>query len=430
MIAIVGGGISGLALGWELSRRGVPFRLFEASPEPGGVIRSARVEGHVLDWGPQRIRLTAGLEAIVDALDLGDERLTAPGDLGLQVYHGGRLREIPFTAREFVVTDALSLAGKLRLLAEPLLPGPDPTESVGHFLRRKLGREAAEHIVGPVYGGLYGSHPDEMIMGLSLGHVLTEFGIRRSLLWRLLRSGGRIPRPPAVSFRDGMATLPRALARALGEAVQLDTPVEGIERRGDGWRVRVRGGTLAADRIVLSVPAPVSARLLREVAPEAAGRIASLRYNPIGVVHVESPAELTGLGFKTSFAEDTALRGVTYNHAIFGRRGLSTIYLGGSTHPCAVELGDEEMGALAVREFRRITGHPARVLAVGRERMPAWDATWRALEGIELPDGIDLVANWRARPGVPGRVAQAARVAERIARGQPAAADRASAGGV
>ena len=414
MIAIVGGGISGLALGWELSRRGIPFQLFEASSEPGGVIRSARVEDHVLDWGPQRIRMTRKLESMIQDLGLQDQVITAPGDLGLQVYHSGRLREIPFDPWGFFTTDALSVGGKLRLLAEPLFSGADPAESVGRYFRRKLGREVYEHIVGPLYGGLYSSDPEDMVVGLSLGHVLKEFGIGRSLVWRLLRSRARIPRPPAVSFADGMAVLPRALARSLGRRVHLETPVEGLERRGAGWRIRLPGGAFDAAQVVVACPAPVAARMLQGEDPELAARLGALRYNPIAVVHVESSADLHGLGFKVSFSEDTALRGVTYNHAIFQRTGLYTVYLGGASHPSVVDLPDEDIADLAIREFHRTTGHPARTLSVGRERMPAWDASWATLEKVNPPEGVHFLANWRSRPGVPGRLLQAGRVASQL----------------
>lgn len=416
MIAILGGGISGLALGWELSRRGMPFRIFEASEKPGGVIRSAEVEGHILDWGPQRIRLTGLLETMIRDLGLEDDVISASGESSLYVYHSGRIRKIPFDPWEFLTTDALSLKGKARLLAEPLFAGADPQESVASYFRRKLGREAYEHIVGPLYGGLYSSDPEDMVMGLSLGHVLREFGIGRSLLVRLLLNRARIPRPPAISFSQGMSMLPEALARSMGTNIELGTPVQWLRREGKGWEVGLSGESVFADQVVVSTPAPAAARLLRQAAPEASRRIGSLRYNPIGVVHVESEAELEGLGFKVSFSEDTPLRGVTYNHSIFGRQGLYTVYMGGASHPGAVELEDDALAALAEEEFLRTVGTPARALSVGRERMPAWDASWAAMEGMDLPEGLHLQANWHARPGVPGRLIQANRLAESLSR--------------
>jgi oxygen-dependent protoporphyrinogen oxidase len=115
-----------------------------------------------------------------------------------------------------------------------------------------------------------------------------------------------------------------------------------------------------------------------------------------------------------------ALRGVTYNDALFGRRNLYTAYLGGARRPEVVELGDDAMAALAIEEFRRCTGYDAAPLAVAREWMPAWDASWRALRGWKLPDGLHVAANWKTRPGIPGRLVEARRTAEALVSGRPA----------
>ncbi|HEX5724750.1 MAG TPA: FAD-dependent oxidoreductase, partial [Longimicrobiaceae bacterium] len=162
MIAIVGAGLTGLALAHELARLGAPHQVLEATGRPGGVIRSGRVEGHLLEWGPQRARMTAQMAALVRELGLGGEVVTAPRGLPLFVYRRGRLRRVPFSPAQLLRTDLLSPAAKLRLLAEPLTAGPRPGESVAGYLSRKLGRAAYEDLAGPLYGGLYASDPADM----------------------------------------------------------------------------------------------------------------------------------------------------------------------------------------------------------------------------------------------------------------------------
>lgn len=78
-------------------------------------------------------------------------------------------------------------------------------------------------------------------------------------------------------------------------------------------------------------------------------------------------------------------------------------------------MDDGEVGRIAVRDFRTATGYDARVLSVAREHMPAWDNSWEALTGIEIPQGIDMAGNWWSRPGLPGRLAEAARLARKLA---------------
>lgn len=415
MIAIVGAGITGLALAHHLAKAGVPHVVLEASGRVGGVMRSGRVGGHLLEWGPQRGRMTAALAELVRDLGLEDEVVTAPPGLPLFVYRAGKLRKVPFSARDFLATDLLSPRGKLRLLAEPFTRGADPAETVGGFLTRKLGREAYENLLGPLYGGLYASDPADMLVGLSLGHVLREFGIGRSLLLPLLRRGGTISPPDACGFREGMQALPDALHRRHAANVRLDSPVRAVTLAGGGWRVETEGETVEAERVVLTVPAPAASRILASVAPEAAERIGRLRYNPLAVVHLHAEGTPAGLGYQVSFAERMVTRGVTFNHWIFGRTGVHTAYLGGAKALEVAEMDDARLGEIAVAELRQATGRDARVLSVAHERMPAWDRSWEATQGLALPPGIHVAANWESRPGIPGRLAQAQRLAKALA---------------
>lgn len=414
MIAIVGAGLTGLALGRELAARGAPYLILEAADRPGGVVRSARVRGHLLEWGPQRTRLTPGVRELVDALGLGAELVTAPRGLPLYVYRSGKLRLVPFSARDLLRSDLLSLRGKLRLLLEPLTAGARDEESVASYLSRKLGREAYESLTGPLYGGLYASDPADMVVGLSLGHVLRELGIGRSLLAPLVRRGGSIDPPPACSFREGMQALPDALHAAQRDRVRLGTPVRAVRRAGAGYRLELDDGVVDAAKVVVTTPAPAAARMLEAIDAASAARIGTLVYNPLAIVHLHAGAELTGLGYQVSLAEDLQTRGVTFNSSLFGRRGVYTAYLGGAKSPEVVERSDDEIAEVAVREFRRVTGLAAEPLSVAREAMPAWDRSWAALRGLRLPPGIHAAANWESRPGVPGRLMQARRLAAEL----------------
>jgi protoporphyrinogen/coproporphyrinogen III oxidase len=414
VIAIVGGGITGLALSHFLSARGTPHVVLEASGRPGGVIRSGRVEGRILEWGPQRTRLTASIQSLIDELELADQVITAPPALPLFVYARGRLRRVPFSALDFVRSDIASLPGRLAIARDFFTRGAQDQESVADFFTRKIGRELYENLVGPLYGGLYASDPAEMRVGLSLRHVLREFGIGRSLLAPLLKRGGAIQPPPACSFREGMETLPNALFARNRQNVRLKTPVERISRGQSGWDVHLAGETIAASRVVITSPAAATATILADAAPEVAGRIESLVYNPLGVVHLHSETDLVGLGYQVSFAEALVTRGVTFNDSLFGRAGVYTVYLGGGKARQVAEWDDELLAETAVREFHDVSGFDARPLAVEREWMPAWDRSWAAIQGMRLPDGIHIAANWESRPGIPGRLAQTARLAEEL----------------
>ena len=416
MIVVVGAGISGLATAHQLAALGAEFVVLEAADRPGGVIRSGRVEGSLLEWGPQRARLTEGFAELVDALGLRSELITAPTGLPLYVYRKGRLRKVPFSAGAFLASDIIGWPAKLRLALEPFTAAPRDDEFVADLFKRKIGREAYENLVGPLYGGLYASDPQEMVVGLSLRHVLREFGLQRSFLLPLLRRGGRIAPPDACSFREGMQMLPNALAARHAAHIRFRSPVQSVARDGSGYTVRTATDTFSARHVVLTAPAGRTAAMIADVAPDAAGRFRQLRYNPLAVVHLHARTDLHGLGYQVSFAEPLITRGVTWNDSLFGREGVYTAYLGGAKHPEIVAREDAAIADVAIREFRLATGFDARPLAVEREHMPAWDASWRAMQGVSLPPGLHLCANWESRPGIPGRLIQAKRLAHALAR--------------
>jgi protoporphyrinogen/coproporphyrinogen III oxidase len=411
MIVIIGGGIGGLALAHQLAARGRPFLLLESSARVGGVMRSGRVDGHLLEWGPQRARLTGDFAALVDQLALRDQLITAPPDLPLFVFVRGKLRRVPFSPGAFLRSDILSVRGKMRLLLEPFTAAARDHESVEDFFTRKLGREAYENLAGPLYGGLYASDPRDMVLELSLGHVLREFNVGRSMLLPLLRRGGTVAPPDACSFRDGLETLPRALRALHTSRIRLETPVRAIERRGDTYVVSTDDDRIDAEHVVITTPARAAAALLTRTATDAAARIATLNYNPLTVVHLHADTNLRGLGYQVSLAEPLVTRGVTWNDSLFARKGVYTVYLGGARNPWIATEADARAGEMAVAEFRLVTGHDAAVLSVEQERMPAWDRSWAALRSLALPPGLHIHANWMSRPGIPGRLASARHLA-------------------
>lgn len=414
-VAIVGAGITGLAIADSLRRRGIPHVVLEAADRVGGVIRSGLVDGSLLEWGPQRTRLTAPVRGLVESLGIADQVITAPAGLPLYVYSRGRLRAVPFSLAEFLRSDIVPLTSKLRALAEPLTAGADPEETVASYFTRKLGQRLYENLAGPLYGGLYASDPADMIVGLSLGHVLRELNVGRSLGLTFLRRGGAVDPPPACSFESGMETLPLALHAANSRNVWLESPVHGIWRHPGGWELPTGSGSVVAERVVVTAAAGVTARLLANEFPVAAEAIGTLTYNPLAIVHLRAETDLHGLGYQVSLGEQMATRGVTFNDSLFGREGVYTVYLGGARAPQVVGWTDEALATTAIREFRQVTGYDGMALYVDHERMPAWDRSWSALERVTLPPTVQLASNWSARPGIPGRLAQARRIADGIA---------------
>lgn len=417
-VGVVGAGITGLALVHELASRDVEVSCFEANPWPGGVIHSTELEGTVVEHGPQRMRLSGIVEEYLETFELRDDLVVAADDLPIFVYADGRLREVPFDLRTGLRTDALSLRGKLRLLKEPLTDPARSGETAASYFARKLGPEAYRNVIEPLFGGLYASDPARMPAEFALGPLLALEHERGSLtriaLARLRRREGRTP---AVVPEAGMQVLPEAIAERYDERIALDAPVERIERDADGLVIDLGTDAVSVDEVVLATSAPAASELLSDIAPSIAEALGSLTYNPLAMVYLTGAVDRRGLGFQVRRDEAFETLGVSWNGVAFERDELQTAFLGGMHHPAIVERTDGELCSLVRDELAELVDAETTCLGVHRviPGMPAYDHSWRHLEGIEPPTGIHLAGNYTARVGIPGRLRQARELASRLA---------------
>jgi oxygen-dependent protoporphyrinogen oxidase len=422
-VGIVGAGITGLSLVHHLAQRDVDCVAFEAAAEPGGVMRSQAYANTVLEHGPQRLRLTNGVQDLVDYLGLDDQIVTADDELPLYVYANGDLRRVPRSLTAFFGTDLLTWRGKVDVLREPLTDPIDPAETAREAFVRKFGEEAYRNLVGPLFGGTYSSDPAEMPAEHALTPLMRLEKKHGSLLAAALdrmRSSGDTP--PPVTFEDGNQILAEALYEEYAPAVHLDSPVETVREDGDGYELVADGGAVAVDEVVVTAPAGATAGILDEIAPEAADRMRGLTYNSLAYVFLESAVECDGLGYQVRHDDPIHTLGVTWNGSAFDRDGLFTVFMGGMTDQEVLERSDEELGEIAVAEFATVMDADAEVLTVNRlpDVIPAYDHSWERLDDLELPNGITLATNYTARLGVPSRIREAKKLATEFAQAEDA----------
>lgn len=417
-VGVVGAGITGLSVTHHLARHDVDVVAFDADREPGGVVRSTRVDGRVLEYGPQRIRLTPGVAELVEDVDLGDRLLEADDDLPLYVYARGKLRVVPRSLSAFLRTDLLSWRGKLRLFAEPLTDPASEGERAARIFQRKFGYEAYRNVVEPLFGGIYGSDPTVMPAKYSLSRLIALEERKGSLLRPAAeRVLGNSETPAPVSFEDGLQALPEALYRTHEPYVHLNTPVDAVRDADDGGYVLEAGGRdVPVDRVVVTVPAAAAASILDGVAEATVAPLRRLAYNSLAVVYLRADVDAEGFGYQVRRDESLETLGVSWNDSLFDRDGVYTVYLGGMHDPGVVDRPEEELAAVAREEFREVMGAEATALDVVKlpRAFPAHDVTWKYLDDVELPDGITLATNYTARIGVPSRIREAKSVAETL----------------
>lgn len=309
-VAVVGGGITGLAAAHRLVGWGHEVVVLERDDRLGGKIRTSPFAGlPAVDEGPDAV--LARVPWAVDLLHevgLGDD-LVSPAVGKAYVWWGGRLHTIPdglvlgVPAGLFGLARSrlLSWPGKLRAALEPVLPRRDDGDSLGRLIRARFGDEVAERLVDPLVGGINAGDADRLSLA-SVPQIAAVAGRSRSLL-RGLRAQPAAPRGPGhpvfMTPRSGLGALVAALGERIaagGGTVRTETEALSLEPAASGgWRLRAAGpggSTFDAtfDGVVVATPAHVAAPLLASVSPEAGRLTGAIEHASVVMVTLSFPA--------------------------------------------------------------------------------------------------------------------------------------------
>ena len=429
---VIGAGIGGLVAARQRARAGHDIVLLERSPEPGGVMRTVRRDGFLLETGPNTVRPTPELLALVSELGLEPELLVTSPRLPRYVDFGGRLHALPTSPSGLLTTGLLSLSGKLRLAAEPFgRSASTPDETVFAFFARRLGPEVAERVVTPFVSGVFAGDAGRLSAADAFPAVTRWERDAGSILFGAIREARRTRSgSPAVrglvSFREGLAALPRAIASFLGNAIRPGSAVERIGPAGGRFAVRDAVGEVEADEVVLAAPAAETAELVRPFAPEAAAALAAIPHPPLAVLHLTWPLAalrrpLAGFGHLVVPDPSRRILGAVWSSSLFPGRApegqaLLTVFLGGARDPEAPRLSDGRLVDLATRDLEAeglVAGPPSLLLATRWERsIPQYTSGHAArIEALARAEarwpGLRFLGNYRSGVSV-GDVVRAA----------------------
>ncbi|MFP5377903.1 MAG: protoporphyrinogen/coproporphyrinogen oxidase, partial [Acidimicrobiia bacterium] len=287
LVAVVGGGITGLAAAWELLAAGAAVTLHEAGDRLGGAVLTADVGGRPVDLGPDALlaRVPHAV-ALCHELGLGAE-LVHPAAEGASIWWGGRLRPLPGglvmgapagpgALAGLVRAGLVSPAGAGRAALDLVRPatrwGPDP--SVADLVVGRLGPQVHERVVDPLVGGIHAG-PSALLSARSAAAPLADAAASRSLVLglRRARAAGGGAGPVFASLRGGLGRLVARLEEALragGADVRLGAAVAAVPVPG-------------AAATVLAVPAGAAARLVARSSPAAAAELAAVDHASVAV---------------------------------------------------------------------------------------------------------------------------------------------------
>ncbi len=353
---ILGAGITGLATAWSIVRKGGTCTVLESAPHVGGALSTVRRDGFLAEEGPNSIQLgSLEVEHFLESIpSLYDQIIEARPDAQRRyIVRQGKPVAVPMSPLQALGTPLWSTRAKLRLLREPFIRPADPSteESIAAFVRRRLGDEFYQYAINPLVGGIYAGNPEK----LSLRHAFPKLHSMEQTHGSLLRGAlagqraarkevGSQARKRIVTFRDGIDTLPREIAKALGQRVQTGVSIDSIERDGEAWRIQWNGQQETFDRLILTVPAfalkglPLPPDLLAALTP-----LESVEYPPVSVLSLgfkrsQIAHPLDGFGLLVPECEERKILGVLFPSSVFAGRApkdsvLLTVFVGGTRNP-------------------------------------------------------------------------------------------------
>ncbi|MGH7262807.1 MAG: protoporphyrinogen oxidase, partial [Candidatus Rokuibacteriota bacterium] len=315
------------------------------------------------------------------------------------VVRAGRLEALPegfqllAPARlgPFFSSRLFSWPGKLRMAMDLVLPrraGSDD-ESLGSFVRRRLGAEALERVAQPLVAGIYTADPDSLSLAATMPRFVEMERTHRSLILALWRASRRVQGVSGarwslfVTFADGMEELVRALADRLPPgSVRLKERVVGLHREEDRWRVGLAdGNALDADAVIVATEAHQASRLVRpldpslayllEAIPYASGATVTLAYRREEIAH-----PLDGFGFVVPRLERRPILACTFSSVKYPGRApagyaLLRVFVGGALGGEVLKEDDDRIVAIARAQLGELVGISRPPLLTRLYRHPA-----------------------------------------------------------
>jgi protoporphyrinogen/coproporphyrinogen III oxidase len=390
-IAIVGGGISGLSAAFAIEEHrrvtgaDVEYVLYESSSQLGGVLRTERIDGCVVEAGPDSFVTEKPWAAdLVRTLGLGDQLIGSnDADRKTYILTRGRLVEMPDGLMFMVPTKILptglsslfSWKTKLRMTQELFHPprAVDRDESVADFVERHYGAEMVDRLADPLLSGVYGGEA----ANLSVRAVLPRFvemerahgSLGRAMLAarRKMAAGPRKAASLFTSLKGGMQQLAESvIARLTPGSLLTDAPVQAIQREAEEWIVSAGLKSDTFDGVVVALPSTAAAQVLRMASPELSIELAAVQYSSsitvgLGYGHDVRKSLPPGFGFLVPRSEGKRLLAATFVHNKFPHRAsedraLLRCFLGGANAESVWTLSDDQLVAIVRNELQQIVG--------------------------------------------------------------------------
>jgi protoporphyrinogen/coproporphyrinogen III oxidase len=416
MIVIIGAGISGLTLAYELQKANKPFILLESYSKTGGYINSIQYENYLLEVGPNSILIDKAFDEFINELDLADKvEDAAVVNKKRFVFKNGAIQQLPSGPLSLFTSSFFSWQTKKSFVKELFnSTTSNENESVYDFFTRRFTKELTEYTVDPFATGVYAGDIKQLLMAETFPQVIgleKDFG---SIIKGVFKKGFGEKRRTA-SLLGGLQTLTNSLTKKI-KSISLNTKVVSIQKSVSGFTINLLKAnnttdTIYANKVVCCGTTFSAADIIQEYNPAVASILHAVHYAPIKAVYAafkmkDVKHHMQGFGCLYPSKEKSYIAGTIWNSSIFKKRCpsdevLTTSFIGGMHQSELTRLSDNEIESLVVQQLQKdlsITGAPTFIHIAGwTKAIPQYDLQLKnaklAIKDLEK-DQLYFCSNW------------------------------------
>nr|WP_263328403.1 protoporphyrinogen oxidase [Neobacillus sp. Marseille-Q6967] len=387
-VAIIGGGIAGLAAAFYLQKickemsLPIEIKLIEASHRLGGKMQTFVKDGYTIERGPDSF-LARKTSMIRLAKEVGMEDQLVPNSTGksyvlvnerLHPMPGGSVMGIPTEVGPFIKTGLFSIPGKARAAADFFLPrspeGKD--QALGEFFRRRLGNEVVENLIEPLLSGIYAGDIDQLSLMSTFPQFYEVEQKYRSLILGMKKSAPAHPRKQEnqdkktgvfLTFKTGLQSFAEAIEAKLDpDSVLKGHRVENIVRNDNRYLLQLNNGeTFLVDSIIAATPHKITQSMFSSYS--LFDPLKTVPSTSVATVALAFPAEaikqdIDGTGFVVSRNSDYSITACTWTHKKWAHstpkgKVLLRCYVGRAGDETIVDLSDDQIIKIVLDDLRK-----------------------------------------------------------------------------
>jgi len=447
-IIIIGGGLTGLTLGYYLKKAGKDFVIIEQQDRTGGVINTVSEQGFLYETGPNTGVLSSPeIVELFDSLATDCKLMIAnPASKKRYIWKKGRWNALPSGLISAINTPLFTFSDKLRILGEPLRkPGTNPAETIADLVTRRMGKSYLDYAVDPFISGIYAGDPHKLITQYAMPKLYRleqDYGsfVRGALKKKKLPKTELQKRTTSEVFsvQGGLSEMINSMNKAIGtDNIVTSCKNTLVTKSEHQYTVSYTNQAdkmveIKASNIITTVGAHALPQLLTFISKETIHPLTVLKYAPVVQVAVGfnnwNGMKLDAFGALMPTKEKRAALGILFPSAIFSGRApengaLLSVFLGGVKNTGLIEKSDNEIKTLVLNEIQETLGEKATptLLRILRYPLaiPQYDSTSeqriRAINKIQTENpGLILAGNIRDGIGMSDRVKQGKMIAEQL----------------